>query len=140
MSRLGDTFRRLLGCETSRDAVTVQRVYRQAKVIVGCEARGCAGYPEHHAVIQAAHSDAATKYRTKDGRTVQPADMVKSDGKGRTRYSVATIAVELDKCRALCSNCHALETHGPRPSTLCSVCGEEGRIVALMCDACAKED
>lgn len=69
---------------------------------------GCAecGYNAHAAALQFDHIDPATKYRTRTGKIVHPADMIKGG-----RYSVATILAEIAKCRVLCANCHAVYTH-----------------------------
>ncbi len=53
------------------------------------------------------HRDRATKYRTKSGRAVHPADMTKPDGDGFTRYSVRTILAEYGKCDVRCTVCDA---------------------------------
>lgn len=126
MSTFGDNFRRLLSYESSRDAVTVQRVWREAKLTTGCESPVCQGHPREPIALDAAHLDPATKYRTTRGETVEPADMVKSNGRGRTRYGTDTIAREADRCRVLCRNCHAVETARERISPrypACEGCG-----------------
>lgn len=114
MSTFASTLYTLSTYESSRDASTVQRIWREAKVRTGCESSSCFGHPADNWVLDAAHIDSATKYRTADGRTVEPADMVKSDGRGRTRYALATILREAEKCRILCKNCHAVETRKDR--------------------------
>lgn len=115
MSIFSQTLYALSNIDPARDAATIQRMWREAKVMTGCQGQFCQGYPEHHSALDAAHIDADTKYRTRDGHTVEPADMVKSDGRGRTRYGFVTILDEAEKVRILCKNCHALETHGVRP-------------------------
>lgn len=71
-------------------------------------AAGCAmcGYNAHACALQFDHIDPATKYRTRTGNIVHPADMVKG-----ARYSLPTILAEIAKCRVLCANCHAVYTH-----------------------------
>ena len=46
------------------------------------------------------------KYKTKSGKKVHIADMVKGG-----RYAWKTIAEEIQKCRILCMNCHMEVTH-----------------------------
>lgn len=71
-------------------------------------ANGCVicGWNVHPAGLEFDHMDPATKYRTRDGRLVHLADMVKGG-----RYSLDTILAEIAKCRVLCANCHAVHTH-----------------------------
>ncbi len=59
------------------------------------------------AALRFDHRDRATKYRTKTGRAVHPADMVKAGGDGFTRYSIRTILAEWSKCDIRCSVCDA---------------------------------
>lgn len=77
------------------------------KVSNGCSA---CGFDSHPAALHFDHIDAATKYRTRVGRPVHPADMVKGGRDGFPRYSWATILGELSKCRVMCANCHAART------------------------------
>lgn len=69
---------------------------------------GCSicGYNAHPAALSFDHIDPATKYRTKNGKRVNVADMVKGG-----RYSWKTIQEEIGKCRILCMNCHMEITH-----------------------------
>ena len=69
---------------------------------------GCAicGYNKHPAALSFDHTNPENKYKTKSGRKVQIADMVKSG-----RYAWGTIAEEIEKCRILCTNCHMEVTH-----------------------------
>lgn len=109
MSFFGNDFRTRMGATAHRDAVTIQRAWRDAKISTGCESPFCHGYPKSHKALAVAHIDASTKHRTAKGTPVEPADMVKSDGRGRTRYSSDALMREADKCRILCHNCHAVE-------------------------------
>lgn len=70
--------------------------------------QGCSycGYNAHPAALQFDHIDPSTKYRTRTGKIVHPADMIKGG-----RYSLPTILAEIAKCRVLCANCHAVHTH-----------------------------
>jgi len=76
------------------------------KLSRGCEAYDCQGYPRVASALQFDHLDPATKYRTRTGKLVHLADMVKGG-----RYALATILAEIAKCRVLCANCHAVHTH-----------------------------
>lgn len=73
------------------------------KVAAGCE---MCGYNEHPAALQFDHIDPSTKYITKSGIKVHPADMIKGN-----RYGIKTVLAEIAKCRVLCANCHAVYTH-----------------------------
>jgi hypothetical protein len=75
---------------------------------------GCVicGYNKHPAALSFDHLDPKTKYRNKNGKSVQVADMIKSG-----RFAWTTILTEIRKCRILCTNCHMEETH-PRPDLL----------------------
>ena len=75
----------------------------QIKTTRGCEV---CGFNAHPAALQFDHIDPATKYRTKAGKVVHPSDMIKGN-----RYSLATVMLEIAKCRVLCANCHAIHTH-----------------------------
>lgn len=77
------------------------------KVQIGCA--DC-GYWINARALDFAHADDTTKYRTALGRPVQPADMMKADGNGYPRYSIATILAEVAKCDILCANCHRTRT------------------------------
>jgi hypothetical protein len=72
------------------------------------------------AALRFDHRDRSTKYRTRTGRAVHPADMVKADGQGFTRYSIRTILAEWAKCDVRCTVCDAralfpASANGPRP-------------------------
>lgn len=71
-------------------------------------ASGCVlcGWNVHPSGLHFDHLDPATKYRTRKGRIVHLADMIKGN-----RYSLPTILAEIAKCRVLCANCHAVYTH-----------------------------
>lgn len=73
--------------------------------------QGCAlcGYNKSSFALQFAHIDASTKYRDRNGKIVEPSDMIK--GRHRSRYSRATVLAEIEKCIILCANCHAEITH-----------------------------
>ena len=73
--------------------------------------QGCAlcGYNKSSFALQFAHIDPTTKYRDRNGKVVEPSDMIK--GKHRSRYSPATVYAEIEKCVILCANCHAEQTH-----------------------------
>jgi hypothetical protein len=79
-------------------------------------ASGCAdcGTREPVAALHFDHIDPATKYRTKTGRAVHPADMVKASGDGSTRYALRTIIAEWAKCEVRCANCHHARTFPTR--------------------------
>lgn len=74
------------------------------KVQAGCD---ICDYRKNPAALQFDHIDPSTKYRTKNGKVVHPADMIKGN-----RYGLRTILAEIAKCRILCANCHAEWTHG----------------------------
>jgi hypothetical protein len=74
------------------------------KLSTGCE---ICGYRKHPAALCFDHKIPAEKYRTKSGKKVHLADMIKGN-----RYSLPTILKEIAKCRILCHNCHMEYTHG----------------------------
>lgn len=84
-------------------AAQVRSIVDAIKTAAGCES---CGYNTHACALQFDHIDPATKYRTRNGVLVHPADMVKG-----ARYSLNTILAEIAKCRVLCANCHAVYTH-----------------------------
>ena len=69
---------------------------------------GCAlcGYNKHPAALTFDHVNPENKYRTKTGKLVHLADMIKGN-----RYALKTIRAEIEKCRVLCFNCHMEETY-----------------------------
>jgi hypothetical protein len=73
------------------------------KMTAGCQT---CGYNADARALQFDHIDPAIKYRTRAGRLVHIADMVKGE-----RYALSTILAEIRKCRVLCANCHAVHTH-----------------------------
>ena len=73
------------------------------KMKAGCE---ICGYNKHPAALSFDHTDPTNKYKTKSGKKVHIADMVKGG-----RYAWKTIAEEIQKCRILCMNCHMEVTH-----------------------------
>jgi hypothetical protein len=86
--------------------VTSQEIRKRIdkiKLSSGCE---ICGYNKHPAALSFDHFNSDHKYKTKSGKKVQIADMVKNG-----RYAWKTIAEEIQKCRILCMNCHMEETH-----------------------------
>ena len=75
------------------------------KMSAGCE---ICGYNKHPASLSFDHLDPKNKYKTKSGKKVNVADMVKGG-----RYAWETIQTEIAKCRVLCMNCH-MEINHPR--------------------------
>ncbi len=84
----------------------IRRIVDQIKLDRGCEDPFCHGYPRVASALQFDHIDPATKYRTRTGKLVHLADMIKGG-----RYALSTIMAEIAKCRVLCANCHAVHTH-----------------------------
>jgi hypothetical protein len=72
---------------------------KQYKIDKGCQ---ICGYNKNAAALSFAHIDPKTKYRTKSGKILHPADMFKQSAE----YSMKVINEEIAKCRVLCSNCH----------------------------------
>lgn len=85
----------------AKDGRAVRAILDAIKLSSGCES---CGYNFSPVALEFDHLDPATKYRTRTGKTVHPANMV-------GRYALVTILAELDKCRVLCANCHAIHTH-----------------------------
>lgn len=81
----------------------VRSIVDRIKTDRGCES---CGYDAYACALQFDHLDPATKYRTRTGKLVHLADMVKGG-----RYGIETILAEIAKCRVLCANCHAVHTH-----------------------------
>lgn len=81
----------------------IRRKIDKYKMKYGCE---ICGYNKHPAALSFDHLDPKTKYRNKNGKVVQVADMIKSG-----RYSWNTIIEEVGKCRVLCMNCHMEHTY-----------------------------
>lgn len=77
------------------------------KASAGC--REC-GYNKNTKVLHFAHRDPSQKYRDKNGKIVEPSDMIK--GSERSRYGEETIWAEIAKCDVLCANCHGEVTYG----------------------------
>ena len=90
------------GTEMNRkaQALHIRNIVDTIKTLAGCES---CGYNAHACALQFDHIDPSTKYRTRNGNLVHPADMVKG-----ARYSLTTILAEISKCRILCANCHAV--------------------------------
>ena len=81
--------------------------YPLGYVVASVKSRGCAECGACADILHFDHIDPATKYRTRNGRTVNPADMMKSGASASgMRYSRATIMAEIRKCRVLCGTCH----------------------------------
>lgn len=93
------------------DASHARTMLNALKIREGCAECGFRG---HSAALAFAHLDPATKYRTRSGRVVEPSDMASASGDGLTRYAWATIVAEVNQCRVLCHNCHAIETADAR--------------------------
>ena len=74
------------------------------RAIAEKKAGGCedCGYNRHPAALDLDHIDPATKHVTKTGRRPSPGSMV--------NYNPDFFALELSKCRVLCSNCHKIHT------------------------------
>jgi hypothetical protein len=83
--------------------VNTRQIVDEMKVTAGCQS---CGYRADARALQFDHVDPAGKYRTRSGRLVHIADMVKGE-----RYALATILAEIRKCRVLCANCHAVHTY-----------------------------
>ena len=73
------------------------------KLAAGCE---LCGYRAEACALDFDHLNPENKYRTRTGRLVHVADMVKGE-----RYGLPTILEEISKCRVLCANCHRVHTH-----------------------------
>lgn len=82
---------------------TSREITNKIKLDLGCET---CGYNEYPQALQFDHLDPSTKYRTANGSLVHLSDMIKGN-----RYSLPTILREIEKCRVLCANCHAVYTH-----------------------------
>jgi len=83
--------------------MSTRQIVDTIKTTAGCQT---CGYNTDPRALQFDHINPATKYRTRSGKLVHLADMVKGD-----RYSLRTILAEIAKCRVLCANCHAVYTH-----------------------------
>lgn len=83
--------------------MTTRSIVDQIKTDRGCES---CGYDSYACGLEFDHLDPATKYRTRSGRIVHLADMIKGG-----RYGLETILAEIGKCRVLCATCHAVHTH-----------------------------
>jgi hypothetical protein len=87
------------------NAQEIRKRIDKIKLKAGCV---ICGYNKHPAALSFDHIDPSNKYRTKSGKKVNVADMVKGG-----RYAWTTIAEEIQKCRILCMNCH-MEVNHPR--------------------------
>lgn len=92
-----------MSSRTTVKGATARAIVNRIKVSRGCE---MCGYNAHPVALEFDHIDPASKYRTRSGRLVHLADMVKGG-----RYGLETILAEISKCRVLCANCHAVHTH-----------------------------
>lgn len=81
----------------------VRSIVDRIKTDRGCE---LCGYDAYACALEFDHLDPATKYRTRTGKSVHLADMIKGG-----RYGLQTILAEIAKCRVLCAVCHAVHTH-----------------------------
>jgi len=77
--------------------------------------KGCSkcGYKKNPRALEFNHIDPATKYRDKNGKSVDIARMSLASGKNssvKSRYSIKTILNEISKCEILCANCHREHT------------------------------
>lgn len=70
------------------------------KTSIGCQ---MCGYNSNPLALQLDHIDPSTKFVNKNGRRLNPSDLV--------YYSQATLMAEVKKCRVLCANCHSIYTH-----------------------------
>lgn len=75
-------------------------------------ARGCdrCGYRANVRALEWAHRPGAPVARTKTGRRILPADMVKASGDGLTRYALRVWLQDLEGCDLLCATCHREDT------------------------------
>jgi hypothetical protein len=76
---------------------------------------GCikCGYKKNPKALEFNHIDPATKYRDRNGKSVDIARMALASGKNsaeKSRYSIKTILLEISKCEILCANCHREHT------------------------------
>lgn len=69
---------------------------------------GCAecGYNKAPEALELDHIDPNTKYRTKNGKTLNPGEMI--------GMSQRVFFAELEKCRVLCAICHAIHSKKQR--------------------------
>jgi hypothetical protein len=77
-----------------------RNMMNKIKTDKGCE---LCGYKEHHVALQFDHIDPESKYRDANGNLKSPSSMFS--------YSQATILAEIQKCRILCANCHAVHSY-----------------------------
>lgn len=84
--------------------VKFSRADANKKLLLAKKARGCedCGYNKHPAALHLDHIDPDTKLVSATGRRVSPGSMLS--------YSTIMFQSELDKCRVLCANCHAIHT------------------------------
>jgi hypothetical protein len=83
----------------------IRKKVDKVKLSNGCQ---ICGYNKHPAALSFDHINPETKFRSKSGKAVQIADMVKNK-----KYSWELIREEIAKCRILCMNCH-MEVNHPR--------------------------
>ncbi len=81
--------------------MSTRAIVDSIKEQAACEA---CGYSRNIRNLEFHHVDPSTKYRTRTGKAVHPADMI---AKG---YALDVVLRELEKCRILCRNCHGEET------------------------------
>ena len=78
----------------------------QIKLSSGCVK---CGYNKNPKALENNHIDPSTKYRDRNGKSVDISHMALASGKDslvRSRYSIKTILLEISKCEILCANCH----------------------------------
>jgi cytochrome c5 len=75
-------------------------------------ARGCdrCGYRDNVRALEWAHRDDATAARTRTGKRILPADMLKPAGDGLTRYALRVWLQDIEGCDLLCATCHREDT------------------------------
>ena len=82
----------------------------QIKLLSGCIK---CGYNKNPKALEFNHIDPNTKYRDRNGKSVDIAKMALASGKNsleKSRYSMKTILLEISKCEILCANCHREHT------------------------------
>ena len=78
----------------------------QIKLSSGCIK---CGYNKNPKALEFNHIDPSTKYRDRNGKTIDISRMALASGKDslvKSRYSMKTILKEIEKCEILCANCH----------------------------------
>lgn len=80
------------------------RTAENKKLLLAKKANGCeeCGYNKHPAALHLDHINPDSKLVSATGKRVSPGTMLS--------YSRIVFQAELDKCRVLCANCHAIHT------------------------------